>query len=35
MKRIVDPFKCKAKDFPTILAEKIKELEAKESEKRV
>lgn len=27
--------KCKVKDFPTILAEKIKELETKESEKRL
>ena len=35
MKRVVYPFKCKVKDFPTILAEKIKELEAKESEKNV
>lgn len=34
MKRIIAPFKCKGKDFATVLAEKIKELEKKESDKK-
>jgi hypothetical protein len=33
MKRMIAPFKCKGKDFAEILAEKIKELEKKETEK--
>ena len=34
MKRIIAPFKCKGKDFSMILAEKIKELEKKDTEKK-